>query len=444
MVRGERSSPARQTSDAAEDLLCEHDAYDVYLDRRGELCVRFKNRRGRGARELTAFLARVRVADASPAGYLSSDQRRAWKRMEAAAFVLAFNGDLAGADEALARSTSYVAARAHECAKTWCLLIIGCALALPLIVGICCAFLCGSLPTSFIESRQTYVAQVFLNAVMAGVVGAGFSLLMRLDKLEFRLDSKFALALQAICRLALGAIAACIVVTAIKANFIFGAAILTEGSHVEFWFLFVLAIAAGFLERFVPISWRRPDPEKPSPPCESQFRFRVAWRIPEDSQGRGISQSDDAMIIFRVEAVKLPPNWMAGNAKLAVDLSKLAFNPAPQEQRSLPVPPDVMVEHRLALHVGAGDPTDATWMNQFADSPPEAANFISAAKLRYDLGNFETVGQVVEKAIALKTGRALATGPAFSGHYCVPCAVEFTPGQVDEQVNPLVFQVQPD
>lgn len=331
-ARAAQQTSASGTSGASEDV---YESYDEYLEQHVKDGVRESR-----DRELTAFLTRVNAADATPAGYLSSGQRRVWKRLEAEAVTLAFYRHLADADAALDRSASYVTARANERAKTWYVLVIGCALAIPFVVGLFCALLCGSLPTWFVQSRQTYVAQVFLNAVMAGAVGAGFSQLTRLGRIEFRLDSKLALVLQALARLALGCIAACIVVTAIKADFIFTAVRLTPGSQAEFWFLFVLGIAAGLLERFVPSPSGPPGQgaTPPSPP--------------------GGGHIDIAILLAEIRKIK--SEWLHDHRELQlwIELKLKQFCGAPDRREDL----SIAAVGRVPLAPQQGnDASDETW-----------------------------------------------------------------------------------
>jgi hypothetical protein len=212
-----------------------------------------------------AFLSKARLLDAAQPPYLRPNYQKLLTQMIGAAIALAIRVDLSKnhsqdrsleeAKIALDRAETFMKDRATETARIHYVGWIG--LLLFLLYS---PFVLFSVYADLLNP-QALVVKLYLLAFVGGALGAGFSLLTRVGKIEIDPEvDRRSHRDEVFYRLAVGALAALIIVIGLEANVFAGFTNvsssdgrITEGLYNRtFWFLLVSSIAAGFSERLVP------------------------------------------------------------------------------------------------------------------------------------------------------------------------------------------------
>jgi len=245
-----------------EWVIRQGDTVSVYLsDDDAELNVRRESTTVLSERQ--EFLARIRISKAASNAYLSKASRETWEQMLNEATSLAVGGHLKTAKDIFSDAEEFLESRAGEQARLWyvCSTVVG-------IVIFYLLYLSSTLLSLFMEESDPGLValQYGLLAMISGVIGAGFSLLMRVTKLTVDpAASRNAYFIEAAFRLTIGALAGLTIVIGVQAE-VFATFLKVDPSTVEdmakrattagfeadFWKMAILALAAGYSERLVP------------------------------------------------------------------------------------------------------------------------------------------------------------------------------------------------
>lgn len=216
-----------------------NDGYIVFID--GENDLDFVDKRDRSKwtdAEIQSFqrcLGKLQQAEATPCHNLPKNQLITFKRILGSAYLQILEKDFSEVEVIIKDALQYLSQRNVEVARELFLSSAGIVAIIAAIIGL--------------SSYFTGGRNIWTYSVLFGILGAFFSIWMRYGRLEMTgLASKTLHYLEAISRLFIGAIAAVIVLFAIRSGLLFSNSILGN----SFFFYCVIGFAAGFSERFVP------------------------------------------------------------------------------------------------------------------------------------------------------------------------------------------------
>lgn len=213
--------------------------YVVFIDNENDL--NYKDKRDKSTWtevEVQSFqrcLGKLQQAEASPCNNLRKKQLLAFKQILGRAYLQILEKDFAEVDTVILEAKEYLRQRNIEAARELFLASAGSVALASAITGLTLYFL--------------NYCNVWLYGILFGILGSFFSIWTRYGKEEMTgLASKSLHYLESISRLFIGAIAAVIVMFAVRSGLM-----LAIGNQGNLFFLYcVLGFAAGFSERLVP------------------------------------------------------------------------------------------------------------------------------------------------------------------------------------------------
>ena len=213
--------------------------YVVFIDNENDLYYIDKRDKSTWTEvEVQSFqrcLGKLQQAEASPCNNLRKKQLLAFKQILGRAYLQILENDFAEVDTVILEAKEYLRQRNVEAARELFLASAGSVALASAITG---------LTLYFISNRN-----VWLYGILFGILGSFFSIWTRYGKEEMTgLASKSLHYLESISRLFIGAIAAVIVMFAVRSGLM-----LAIGNQGNLFFLYcVIGFAAGFSERLVP------------------------------------------------------------------------------------------------------------------------------------------------------------------------------------------------
>lgn len=194
-----------------------------------------------------SLIARARLIATYPTSSFKDKQYRTWLRMIGESLALALSDDAENSKQTLSMAETFVNARARERARLWYVKASLLAFLTLAIVGILL-----TLVPQQVSETPSWLDETIGEAVLFGVVGAEFSILLRLNNLQVDPGAgRDAHYVEAVIRILMGAFAAIIAVVAVQADIILSF-VDTSSEADNGWLVPTVALLAGVSERIVP------------------------------------------------------------------------------------------------------------------------------------------------------------------------------------------------
>jgi len=232
--------PVNKSSENEQVIREREQEFRVYLD--SNLRLRWEISKSNELSEpCKSTITQAQLISAIPATYLDKAQKKAWMRILGESIALALTEDTKNAKKAIGAAKSFISSRANEKAKVWYVQA-------SFIFSFCLAVV--GLIHFFVSDAKNFSV---LMAIVFGVTGAQFSILLRLATLDVDPSAgKVAHYTEAVVRILIGALAGIITFAAVKSGLVFNFL-----KYADFWSLALVSILAGVSERFVPSFLRK-------------------------------------------------------------------------------------------------------------------------------------------------------------------------------------------